>query len=67
MRRETITQIFYVIGVIATLVIAIRFVLPVLFKITGWLLSLIITIVIFALIIAAIIYTIARLAEMIKK
>ncbi|HRX14713.1 MAG TPA: hypothetical protein P5123_00200 [Spirochaetota bacterium] len=67
MKKGPLTQFFYAIGVLATIIIAIRYILPLLLKITGWLLSIIITVLIFALVVAAIIYSIAKLSEMIKK
>ncbi|MBN2434811.1 MAG: hypothetical protein JXK07_06045 [Spirochaetes bacterium] len=67
MKKGPLTQFFYAIGVLATIIIAIRYILPLLLKITGWLLSIIITVLIFALVVAAIIYSIAKLSEMIKR
>ncbi len=60
-------QIFYVIGVAATIYIAVTIVLPVLLKLTGWILGVVITAVIFAALIAAILYSISKLAEMLRK
>ncbi|MFW6364866.1 MAG: hypothetical protein ACOC2H_00165 [Spirochaetota bacterium] len=66
MDTNTVRQLFYVIGIVATVYIIIRFVLPFLLALTGWILGIVITAVVFTALIAAIVYSIARLMDMLR-
>lgn len=67
MDNNLLKQILYVIGIIATVYVLVTVILPAVIALTGWILGIAITAIVFAALIAAILYSISKLAEMLRK
>jgi hypothetical protein len=67
MENDSIKQIFYGIGILATLYFVLVYVLPFLFRLAGWILGIVITAIVLAGLITAVLYSISKLAELFRK